>query len=109
MRYPRAAILDPFTPKLSVEGLLRFFSTEILPLIDQSVCDGSVAVDAAVAQERPVASNVFQSLQVHVADQNLLAIVRSFRQHASKRIAEERSTPELKPLSRSRFATDVSS
>src|SRR5260221_12202626 len=40
--------------------------------------DGSVTVDTPVAQEGPVAANVFQFMKVHFAKQNLFLIVGSF-------------------------------
>jgi hypothetical protein len=36
----------------------------ILPSIDQPIADGRVGIDAAITEERPVAAEVFESLQV---------------------------------------------
>src|SRR3954469_22086200 len=66
-------------------------------LIDEPAGDRTVSVDAAVAQEGPVAANVFHLLGVDFADQDLLFVVRGFGKHHAEGIAEERTAPELKP------------
>src|SRR5208282_5014675 len=58
-------------------------------LINQAVRDGRIGVDAAVAQEWPVAANVFQRFQIDVADQDFLTVVRGFGEHAAEWIAEK--------------------
>jgi hypothetical protein len=50
----------------------------ILPSIEQTIADWGIRVDAAVAQKRPVAADVFEGLQVDVAHQNFFAVVRGF-------------------------------
>src|ERR1700694_3849627 len=76
-------------------------------LVYQAVGDGSVAVDAAVAQERPVASNIFQRFQINVAHQDFFAIGRGFRQYAAERITEKRRAPELQSLAGSGFSAYI--
>ena len=76
-------------------------------LVDQPVCDRPIGVDATVAQEGPVAANVFQCFQIHIADENLLAVVRGFGEHSAEGIAEERSAPELESLAGGRLAANV--
>ena len=44
-------------------------------LINYAAGDWPVGVDAAVAQERPIAANVFERFQIDIADQDFLAIV----------------------------------
>src|SRR5512144_876382 len=78
-----------------------------LSSVDQPVRDRGVAVDAPVAQERPVAAHVLQRLHIHFTNQDLFLIVRSFRHHPSKRIAQERPAPELEPRSLCPIAADV--
>ena len=43
-------------------------SCVFLSRVDKAAGDGSVAVDAAVAEKGPVAADVFQGLQVDIAD-----------------------------------------
>ena len=44
-------------------------------LVDQPVGNGCVAVDASIAQKGPVAPDVFECLQIDVANQDLFAVV----------------------------------
>src|SRR5579872_3692472 len=78
-------------------------------LVDQPACNRPVGVDAAVAQEGPVAAYVFERLHIHVADKDFLAIMRGFGEHATEGIAEERSAPKLESLARGRLAANVAS
>jgi hypothetical protein len=66
-----------------------------------------VAVDAAVAQKRPVAADLFYRAQVDFRYEDFFFIVRSLGDDAAERIAEEGGTPELQPISRGSFAADV--
>src|SRR2546425_8789438 len=75
--------------------------------VEQAASDGSVGVDAAVAQEGPIASSLFQVAQVNFADQDFFFVVRCFCQHLTERIAEERSSPELESLAGRRIAADT--
>src|ERR1700733_2531215 len=70
----------------------------ILASINQPVANGGIRVNPAVAQERPVAANIFQSLQIDISHQDFFTIVRGFGQHAPERIAEKRSAPEFQSL-----------
>src|SRR5579862_6039562 len=76
-------------------------------LVDKPAGDGRVTVDAAIAQKRPVAANIFKRLKVDFADQDFLAVVGGFGQHAAEGIAEERSAPEFQTLAGSRLSADV--
>src|SRR5580698_2530070 len=76
-------------------------------LVDQTIGDGSVAVDAAVTQKRPVAANVFERANVHFAQQNLFFIMRCLGDHPSEGIAQERSAPEFEASTGSGPAADV--
>jgi hypothetical protein len=53
------------------------------------VRDAGVAINAAVAQEWPIAADIFQVFQIALADQNFFLVVRSFHDDPSKRIAKE--------------------
>ncbi len=44
--------------------------------IDQPAGDAAIAVDAAIAQEGPIAPDVFQRLQVDFTYQDLFFVVR---------------------------------
>src|SRR5437868_8956155 len=57
--------------------------------IDDPAGDLAVAVDAAVAQERPVAADVFDYASVNFTDQNFFVVVRGFGDDATERIAEK--------------------
>src|ERR1700730_16861223 len=76
--------------------------------IDQPVGDVGIAVDAAVAQEGPVASDVFQNAEVDLAHQNFLVVVRGLSDNAAERVAEKGASPEFKAISRDRVAPYVS-
>ncbi len=56
----------------------RFHSLTDLLSIEQAICDRGVGVDSAVAEEWPVAADVFESLQVDVAHEDFFAVVRGF-------------------------------
>src|SRR5258705_517674 len=75
--------------------------------IQQTAGNRSIRVDAAIAQEGPVAADVFQVTQVHFAEQNLFPVVRRFRHYAAKGVTEERASPELEALAGSGVAADV--
>ena len=60
------------------------------------VGDGRVGVDAAVAQERPVAADVFQRLQVDVADQDFFAVVRCLRRARGRRDRRKTIRPRIR-------------
>ena len=56
-----------------------------------------VGVDAAVAQERPVAAHLLHAREVHLADQDLLLVGRRLGDHDAEGIGDERRAPELEP------------
>src|SRR5215831_210138 len=68
---------------LTLKCYLKFWAR--FNLVEQSIRNGRIGVNAAVAQERPVAANLLQRSHVDLADQNLLAIMRSFGQHSPER------------------------
>jgi hypothetical protein len=78
----------------------KAWTSWILILIEQAVGDGSITIDTAVAQERPVAADVFQRLQVDIADQDFFAVMGGFGQYTAKGVAEERATPEFESRAR---------
>ena len=57
--------------------------------VDKPLCDGRVAVDAAVAQEGPVPANFFQFAQVNLSDQNFFFVVRALGNDASERVRQK--------------------
>src|ERR1035441_9207041 len=75
--------------------------------VNHAAGDRSIAVDAAVAQKRPVAANFFQVLQVHFTEKNFLLVVQCLSQYAAEGIAEKRSAPEFKALARCGVPTNV--
>src|SRR4029077_20799302 len=73
--------------------------------IDHPVRDGRVAVDAAVAQEGPVAANVFELAQVDFGREDFFLIVRALRKNAAEGIGDKRSSPEFKTVARLRLVS----
>jgi hypothetical protein len=69
--------------------------------------DAGVAVNAAVAKERPVAPNVFKVFQIALADQDFFLVVRRFHDDLSKGVAKKRSAPELQPFALGAIAANV--
>jgi hypothetical protein len=86
------------------EGLVRFGKRKIWRCegnqasINHPSRDIAVGVDAAVAEEGPMAADLFQPLQVAGYDQVFLGVViRAFEQ-AAERIADEGRAPELQAV-----------
>src|ERR1039458_7023489 len=104
MRYPSAAGRS----LARVADSLAIFRSPSLS-VNHATGDGSVTVDAAVAQEGPVAANLLQLMQVYFAEQNFFLIVRSFGQHAPEGIAEERPSPEFEAFAGRGIAANVAS
>ena len=57
--------------------------------VDKPLCNGRVAVDAAVAQEGPVPADFFQLAQVNLSDQNFFFVVRALGNDSSKGIRQK--------------------
>src|SRR5580704_12452347 len=79
----------------------------ILTSIEQAIGDRRVGVDSAVAEEGPVAADVFEGLQVDVADQDFFAVVRGFGEDSSEGVAEKRCAPEFQSVAGGGLAADV--
>src|SRR5262249_61645350 len=75
-------------PASRLESLIGF-------RVDEALVETLISVDAAVAKKRAVATRIFDWRGAHFADQNVFAVVRGFRDHYAKRIAEKRVAPEL--------------
>ena len=75
--------------------------------VNHAAGDGGIAIDAAVAQKRPVAPDILQVPQVHFTYEDFFFVVRSFGENATKRIAQERSSPEFQPFAGGRIATNI--
>src|SRR3954453_14131132 len=69
------------------------------PSVDHPLRDLSVAVDAPIAEERPIAPHVFHLLQVDLADQYFFFLMAGLRNHHAERTGEERPAPELQAFS----------
>src|SRR4051794_5904244 len=67
--------------------------------IEKTLGDGRVGIDAAVAQERPVAARVLEEGQVNFADNDLFLFVRGLGEDASERVGQKAAAPELQPRS----------
>src|ERR1700735_3752791 len=67
--------------------------------VEETLFEAGVGIDSAIAQERPIAANVFQVREVHFAVQNFFAVGGAFRDDNSLRIAKERAAPEFKSSS----------
>jgi len=57
--------------------------------IDQPTRDWGISVDSAVAQERPVAADIFQCFQVDFAHEDLFFVMRSFGDYLTERVTQE--------------------
>src|ERR1700730_1521234 len=64
-------------------------------IAEPAIENGAVGVDTAVAEERPIAAGVFASRGIALDDQNFLLVVWSFGNHLSKRVGDERISPEF--------------
>src|SRR5579872_3539624 len=92
-RWPRAAP----TRRASVEpslGVVR------LALIQPSIQNRSVRVDSAVAQEGPVAADLFDAARVAIRDQNFFAIAGSLGDHLAEGVGHKGRAPDLEPVLR---------
>src|ERR1039458_9529086 len=85
----------------------RYLHGRLLPSIQEPAGNRRISVDSPVAQKRPVAADVFESFQIHVAYKDFFPVVRGFSDDAAKGIAEERRAPEFESLAGSGLATDV--
>src|SRR5690348_15215529 len=85
----------------------RGFSSCFRRSVQEAMRDGTVAVDAAVAQERPVATNVLELPQVHFTDQNVFVVVWRLRQHLAEGVAEKRTAPEFQASTGRTLAANV--
>src|SRR5580658_4182253 len=75
--------------------------------IDKAARDGRVGVDAAVAQERPVAARLFDVGKIDFADQDLFMFVRGLGNNASERVSQKAAAPELEARPIDAIAEDV--
>src|SRR5881396_3050771 len=64
-------------------------------LVKEATFDSAVRVDAAVAQEGPVAAHFLDAADIHLRDQDLLAIGGGLRHHDPEGIGHEGGAPEL--------------
>ena len=62
---------------------------------EPAIREWAVGVDAAIAQERPVAANVFTFCGVALDDQNFFLIVGGFGDELAERISHERIPPKF--------------
>src|SRR5579883_2061279 len=69
-----------------------------LSSVYETPCNRGVAIDTAVAEEWPVAAGVLDDLEIHLAEQDLLFVVRGFGNDAPEWIAQERASPKFKSL-----------
>src|SRR5581483_3432309 len=76
--------------------------------IQEALGDAAVGVDAAVAQEGPVAAGLLDQSEINLAYQDLLGIMRGLGDNTSKRIGEKAAAPELEPGPRGAVAENVS-
>ena len=53
--------------------------------IEEAARDGRVGIDAAVAQERPVAARLFNQAGIDFGEENFFLVVRGFGQDAAER------------------------
>ena len=87
-----------FCSPITYFGFCRLHST--LAGIEKAAADGRIGVDAAVAEERPVAARVFKQREIDLANQDFLLFVRSLRNDAAEGIGKEAAAPELQARAR---------
>ncbi len=66
-----------------------------LPLIQEPFLKIAVGLDAAVAEEGPIAADFFDPTQVAVGHQNFLPVGGRFGGHLTEGVRDERAPPEL--------------
>src|SRR5438105_2993969 len=94
---PRCLVRLPFGGHAVAERGRRFdFQGCDLRLVEKAMCNGAIAVDSAVAQERPVAARFIDGIEIDFSVEDFLLIMGSLGQHASEWIAEKRCAPKLK-------------
>src|SRR5260370_6729841 len=62
---------------------------------EPAVQDGLVGVDAAVAEEGPVAAGFFAFGGIAFDDENFFLVIRSFGNHLAERVCDKRIAPEF--------------
>src|SRR5580704_2709348 len=67
--------------------------------VEKSLFDAGVGIDPAVAQKRPIPTDIFQVREIHFAVQNFFAAGGTFRDDNPLRIAKKRSAPKFKAVS----------
>src|ERR1700680_4365801 len=87
----------------------QYSSLTRLLSVEKAARNRRIRINPAVAQERPVAADVFEGLQVNISDKNFFAVVRCLGDDAAEGIAKKRAAPELEPMTRSRLAAHVAS
>lgn len=65
------------------------------PLVEEPFGDVAVGVDAAVAEEGPVAADFVLQLGIALVDEDLFLVARCFGEDPAKRVGEERVAPEF--------------
>ena len=63
--------------------------------IQKPLGDRGVGVDAAVAEERPVAAGLLLELRVALGEEDLLGVAAGPGEDAAERVGQERAAPEL--------------
>ncbi len=75
--------------------------------IEKALGDGRVGVDAAVAQEGPVAARVFKEREIDFAEEDFFRIVRGLGDDAAEGIGQKAAAPELEAGALGAIAEDV--
>ena len=78
-----------------------------LMLSEVAAGDAAVGVDAAVAQEGPVAAGVFEQGAVDFGDEDFFAVVRGLRDDAAEGVGDEGAAPELEACAFGAFEGDA--
>src|ERR1700738_2320894 len=76
--------------------------------VKEALGDGRIGIDAAVAQEGPVAAGVFKQRHIDLADEDLFFFVRGLGDDAAKRVGNETAAPEFKAAAFDAVAEDIS-
>ena len=67
----------------------------VMVRVEKALGDRTISVDPAVAEERPVSTGLFLKPRVALDDENFLRVAPGAGKHATERVGDERTAPEL--------------
>src|ERR1044071_7467193 len=85
-----SAVEKSLTAEDAEDAEIRRGSFVVFELIEKSLLDTGVGIDAPVAQEGPVAAHFFNASEIHFCNQDLLAIGTRLCDYDAEGIGDER-------------------